>query len=124
MSNIPLCTDCTHPRRGHEHVLQEGLSKQQFLQLVRFHWGVETDHCLWDRLLKEDKQKWVQHPLGMLNVQALHRIVSNFLVLYQYATRRSALKHLLSWPELMEDFVYMAYCLTYLPAGTAWWDTS
>lgn len=124
VSNIPICAHKTHPCPGHTHVLQEGLSNQQFLQLVRLHWGVETDHCLWDRFLGEDKHKWVLHPLGMLNVQALHRIVSNFLVLYQYATRRSAEKDWLSWPELMESFMYMTYCLTRLPTGAVWWDTS
>ena len=124
VSNIPLCAHRTHPRMGHRHVLHEGLSQQQFLQLVRLHWGVETDHSLWDRLLQEDTHKWVQHPQGMLNVQALHRIASNFLVLYQFGTRRSAQKRLLSWPQLMEDFVYLAYCLTRLPAGLVWWDTS
>jgi hypothetical protein len=56
------------------------LSPEQWLLLVRRHWGVETTHQALDVAFKEDKHPWIkQSPRGMLVVAILRRVAYTLL---------------------------------------------
>ena len=119
ISNIPLagCSSESAVGKGlgQRHVLSTGLTERQWLRLTRLHWGVENNcHCLWDKQMHEDRKRWIFEPQGMLSVQMLRRVASLFLALYR-ATSRCARTRGLSWPALMELFLYMAWTLARVP---------
>ena len=81
------------------------LSADQWLELVRRHWGVENaNHWVFDAILREDDHPWIHEPRGMLAVMVLRRIAINLLALFRCVTQRSEDKRTMPWKDLMWDF--------------------
>lgn len=118
ISNVPVAgssESADRKRLGKRHVLGTGLTACQWLRLIRLHWGVENNcHCLWDKLMHEDRKPWIFEPKGMLGVQMLRRIASLFLMVYR-ATSRCARTRGLSQPALTQLFVHMVWTLARVP---------
>jgi hypothetical protein len=80
------------------------LSPEQWLLLVRRHWGVETTHQALDVAFKEDKHPWIkQNPRGMLVVAILRRIAYTLLSLFRSGTQRSDARRAMPWKDLFWD---------------------
>ncbi len=81
------------------------LSADQWLELVRRHWGVENgNHWVFDAILQEDNHHWIHEPRGMLAVMVLRRIAFNFVALFRCVTQRAEDKRTMPWKDLMWDF--------------------
>lgn len=81
---------------------KEKLSAEQWLKLVRNHWGVETTHQVLDTAFAEDERPWiVAHGRGLLNVLVLRRIAYTLLTLFKSVTQRSEEKRAMRWGQLM-----------------------
>ena len=80
------------------------LTAEQWLLLVRRHWGVETTHQILDVAFREDDHPWIeQNPRGMLVVALLRRIAYTLLTLFRSVTQRSEEKRATPWKRLLED---------------------
>jgi predicted transposase YbfD/YdcC len=80
------------------------LSAEQWLRVVRCHWGVENNnHWVYDAILEEDDRPWILQPRGMLAVMALRRIAFNILVIFRNVTQRSEERRATPWRHLIED---------------------
>jgi hypothetical protein len=69
--------------------LQRGaLTSDQWLLLVRSHWGVESVHYTLDTAFAEDERPWIEaDPQGMLAVLLLRRIAYTLLAFFRAASR-------------------------------------
>jgi hypothetical protein len=69
--------------------IQRGaLTPDQWLLLIRSHWGVESVHCTLDTAFAEDERPWIEaDPQGMLAVLLLRRIAYTLLALFRAASR-------------------------------------
>ena len=65
------------------------LSAQQWLRVVRLHWGIENDvHHTLDTAFAEDDPPWLDtHPRGALVVALLRRIAYNLIALFRSVTQ-------------------------------------
>lgn len=64
------------------------LTPEQWLRLVRSHWGVESSHHTLDTAFAEDDRPWIEtDPHGMLAVLLLRRIAYTLLALFRAASR-------------------------------------
>jgi hypothetical protein len=89
------------------------LTDEQWLLLVRRHWGVEVNHCVLDTAFKEDDHPWIRtHPRAMVVLMALRRIAYNLLALYRGVTQRSEEKRATPWKDLMRWLYNAAICVT------------
>lgn len=78
------------------------LSAEQWLTIVRRHWGVEITHQTLDVSFKEDTRPWSRdNPRGMLVVAILRRMAYTLLTLFRSVTQRSNQKRALPWAELL-----------------------
>jgi hypothetical protein len=79
------------------------LNYEQWLYLVRQHWGVENGtHNLLDKFLDEDKHPFIEaDPQGMLNVMLLRRMALNALALFRGVTQRDEVKRLTPWRDVI-----------------------
>ena len=79
------------------------LNAEQWLYLVRQHWGVENGtHNLLDKFLEEDKHPFIEaDPKGMLNVMLLRRMALNALALFRGVTQRDEVKRLTPWRDVI-----------------------
>jgi hypothetical protein len=78
------------------------LEPDQWLLLLRRHWGVETTHQILDVALQEDDHPWIeQNPRGMLVVAILRRIAYTLLSLFRSVTQRSDLRRAVPWKDLL-----------------------
>jgi len=79
------------------------LNSEQWLYLVRQHWGVENGtHNLLDKFLEEDKHPFIEaDPQGMLNVMLLRRMALNALALFRGVTQRDEVKRLTPWRDVI-----------------------
>jgi hypothetical protein len=92
---------------------REELTDEQWLLLVRRHWGVEVNHCILDTAFKEDDHPWIRtHPRSMVVLMALRRIAYNLLALYRGVTQRSEEKRATPWKDLMRWLYNAAICVT------------
>ncbi len=84
-------------------LLADALKPEQWLLLVRRHWGVENGcHHTFDTAFAEDDRPWiVNDPQGMVVVLLLRRIAYNLLALFRDVTQRSEEKRGTPWKDLM-----------------------
>jgi hypothetical protein len=77
------------------------LTSDQWLLLLRRHWGVETTHQILDVAFDEDKHPWIeQNPRGMLVVAILRRIAYTLLSLFRGVTQRADDRRVMPWKDL------------------------
>ena len=80
------------------------LTPQQWLLLVRSHWGVESNHHTLDTAFAEDDRPWIEaDPHGMLAVLLLRRIAYTLLALYRAVTLRSDEGRATRWKALLQS---------------------
>jgi len=89
------------------------LSPEQWLLVVRRHWGVENEcHNTWDKIFREDDRPWFvsgqDAPKGALVVLLLRRIAYNILALFRSVTQRSEDKRQMPWNDLLR-WVYNTF---------------
>jgi hypothetical protein len=82
------------------------LTDDQWLLLVRRHWGVENNcHNTWDTVFEEDDHPWIEaDPQGMVVVMLLRRLAYNILALYRGVTQRSDERRQTPWKDLVRWF--------------------
>jgi len=82
------------------------LGDEQWLLVVRRHWGVETSHQILDlkRAFEEDQRPWISAcPRGTVVVMVLRRIAYTILTLFRSVTQRSHERRLVPWRKLMRS---------------------
>jgi hypothetical protein len=79
------------------------LNAEQWLYLIRQHWGVENGtHNLLDKFLDEDRHPVIAaDPTGMLDVMLLRRLALNALALFRGVTQRDEVKRLTPWRDVI-----------------------
>lgn len=78
------------------------LAPEQWLHLVRSHWGVESNHHTLDTAFAEDDRPWIiANGQGLLNVLLLRRIAYTVLALFRSVTQRSDEARAMRWKELL-----------------------
>ena len=85
---------------------RDALTDEQWLQLVRNHWGVENGcHQTWDKIFREDDKPWIEAGAGACQgtvaVMLLRRIGYNLLALFRSVTQRSEERRQLPWMDLI-----------------------
>lgn len=82
------------------------LTKEQWLYLIRQHWGVENGtHNPLDKFLEEDKHPFIEaDPQGMLNVMLLRRMALNALALFRGVTQRDEVRRHTPWRDVIRWF--------------------
>ena len=101
-------------RMAHENryylssVKRATLSDNQWLMLVRKHWGVENNcHHTLDTAFAEDDHPWIQaDPRGALVVMVLRRIAYTILTLFRRVTQRSENRRAIPWAVLLDSLRY------------------
>jgi predicted transposase YbfD/YdcC len=88
---------------------EDKLTADQWLKLVRMHWGVENNcHNTWDTAFEEDTRTWIKtSPKGAMNIMLLRRIAYNMLALFRSVTQRSEEKRGTPWKDILR-WVYNA----------------
>jgi hypothetical protein len=80
------------------------LTNDQWLLVIRRHWGVESAHQILDVAFSEDAHPFIEHnPRGALVVAILRRIAYTILTLFRSVTQRSDQRRLVPWKDLMLD---------------------
>jgi predicted transposase YbfD/YdcC len=81
----------------------DALTPEQWMHLIRAHWGVENNnHHTFDVAFEEDDRPWITgDPRGMLNVLLLRRIAYTLLTLFRSVTQRSEDKRVIRWKALL-----------------------
>jgi len=81
----------------------DGLRADQWLLLVRLHWGVENNcHNTWDTAFKEDDRPWIRSdPRGMVVCVLLRRLAYNMLARFRSVTQRCEERRLTPWKDLL-----------------------
>jgi len=80
------------------------LSLQNWLLVIRRHWGVETSHQILDTAFAEDAHPWIEaNPRAALVVAILRRIAYTLLSLFRSVTQRSDERRATPWKTLMSD---------------------
>jgi hypothetical protein len=82
------------------------LTDEQWLLVVRLHWGVENNcHNTWDTVFKEDDHPWIEaDPKGMVVVMLLRRLAYNLLALFRGVTQRSEDRRATPWRDVVRWF--------------------
>jgi hypothetical protein len=81
---------------------RRALTPDQWLLLVRRHWGVESAHHTLDTAFAEDERPWITADAhGMLAVLLLRRIAYTLLALYRAVTLRSDENRASPWKTLL-----------------------
>lgn len=85
---------------------REELTDEQWLLLVRRHWGVENNcHNTWDTVFEEDDHPWIEaDPQGTVVIMLLRRLAYNILALYRGVTQRSDERRRTPWKDLVRWF--------------------
>jgi hypothetical protein len=83
----------------------ELLTAEQWLYVVRAHWGVENqNHHTLDTAFAEDDRPWIEaDPHGMLAVLLLRRIAYTLLALFRAVTLRSDAGRAMRWRVLLRS---------------------
>jgi hypothetical protein len=80
------------------------ITAEQWMLVVRSHWGVETTHQILDVAFQEDDHPWVESvPRIALVIAILRRIAYTMLTLFRSVTQRSDERRAVPWRELLED---------------------
>lgn len=83
---------------------RDRLTPEQWMSIVRGHWGVETTHQVLDVSLLEDDHPWIEaDPRTALVVAVLRRIVYTLLTLFRSVTQRSEERRAVPWGRLLAD---------------------
>lgn len=81
------------------------LTADQWLYLIRLHWGVECTHNLLDKFLAEDTHPFiVADPQGMVNIMLLRRMALNLLALFRGVTQRADEQRQTPWRDVIRWF--------------------
>lgn len=82
------------------------LTDEQWLLLVRRHWGVENNcHNTWDTVFEEDDHPWIEaDPKGMVVVMLLRRLAYNIMALFRGVTQRSEERRQTPWKDIVRWF--------------------
>jgi predicted transposase YbfD/YdcC len=89
------------------------LTDDQWLLVVRRHWGVETSHQILDTAFAEDDHPWIeQNPRATAVVMVLRRIAYTLLTLWRSVTLRSDEHRTRPWRDLMRDIFLAAVTAT------------
>ena len=90
------------------------LTGEQWLRVVRNHWGVENNcHHTWDTAFQEDDHPWVRkEPFAMMVLMMLRRIAYNVLALHRIASREHPARRPTSWRELLHSMSVMMLMLS------------
>ncbi len=80
------------------------LTAEQWLLIIRRHWGVETTHQILDVAFLEDDHPWIEsEPRAALVVAVLRRIAYTMLALFRGVTQRSDERRTVPWRTLFTD---------------------
>jgi len=94
------------------------LTLQNWLLVVRRHWGVETAHQILDTAFAEDDHPWIEsHPRAALVVSILRRIAYTLLSLFRSVTQRAGERRSTPWKALMSDCFF---ALVSIAAAEPW----
>ena len=78
------------------------LKPEQWLLVVRRHWGVETSHQILDVALQEAALLWIEaNPRGAVVVMLLRRIAYTMMAFFRSVTMRSDENRAMPWKSLM-----------------------
>lgn len=96
---------------------QEALTPEQWLVLIRRHWGVENQcHNTWDKIFVEDDHPWFESgpraPQGAVVVMLLRRIAYNMVALFRAVTQRSEQRRQTPWKDVMRWFYQLLIAAT------------
>ena len=81
---------------------EKTLTPEQWLKVVRSHWGVESNHHTLDTAFAEDERPWiVADGNGMLVTLVLRRIAYTLLALFRSVSLRSEQKGEIRWSDLL-----------------------
>jgi hypothetical protein len=81
---------------------EKEITPDQWLRLIRGHWGVEATHNVLDIAFREDARPWiVANGNGMLVVLVLRRIAYTLLALFRSVSLRGEQKGEFAWASLM-----------------------
>src|SRR5699024_5777200 len=85
------------------------LTAEQWLAVVRAHWGVENNcHHTHDPVFREDERPWITYePDGTLALFILRRIACTLMALFRSVTQRSEERRQTPWRDLIRA-VYQA----------------
>ena len=82
-------------------LLHNRLTHQQWLTLIRNHWGVEVTHNILDTSFEEDERPFLTHSAqGMLVMLLLRRLVYNLLALWKGRTLTSDENRAAPWKKV------------------------
>lgn len=83
-------------------VTEKTLTPEQWLKVVRSHWGVEINHHTFDTAFVEDERPWiVADGNGMLVTLVLRRIAYTLLALFRSVSLRSEQRGEIRWADLL-----------------------
>lgn len=83
------------------------LSPEQWLLVIRRHWGVETSHQILDTAFAEDDHPWIEaNPRAALVVALLRRIAYTMLALFRSITQRTDERRSVPWKTLMSELSF------------------
>ena len=83
------------------NLLHKRLTAQQWLELVRRHWGVEVTHNILDTSFQEDERPFLTHSAqGMLVMLLLRRLAYNLLALWKGRTLTSEDNRAAPWKKV------------------------
>jgi len=89
------------------------LTPEQWLLVVRRHWGVETAHPILDVALVEDARPWLEaNPRGALVVAIRRRLAYTMLTLFRSVTQRSDERRDVPWKTLFGEILLAFMTLT------------
>jgi hypothetical protein len=83
---------------------RDRLTPEQWLCVIRGHWGVETSHQILDTALLEDDHPWIEsNPRAAYALVVLRRIAYTMLALFRSITQRSEVHRAVPWKHLLQD---------------------
>jgi hypothetical protein len=81
---------------------EKTLTPEQWLKVVRSHWGVEINHHTLDTAFAEDERPWiVADGNGMLVTLVLRRVAYTLLALFRSVSLRSEMRGEIRWADLL-----------------------
>jgi hypothetical protein len=83
---------------------RDRLTPEQWMRIIRGHWGVETTHQVLDVALLEDDHPWIEsNPRAAYALAVLRRIAYTMLALFRGVTQRSEVRRAVPWKHLLDD---------------------
>jgi hypothetical protein len=83
---------------------RDRLTPDQWMRVIRRHWGVETTHQILDTAFLEDDYPWIKaNPRAAYALAVLRRIAYTMLTLFRGVTQRSEVRRAVPWKHLLDD---------------------